>query len=1170
MDITSAVVHQLAAEGKDGCTLVELWALAEKYVLPCRPTSEVSAPKKQLFADLLERSEVEFLDKAGAQVLRKALKRGGPADDPLSQLVGRAGELRVACTENRRQICLLDGRVTLFHVLNDTDKKFLEVLGKKRNEGVLMKNFEEHTKVSQHMAYATIQKLEEYGLVVTRSVLLVEDKKDSRVSTQPNKVIYLPCFVPQEGTVYGERPDLKPTFTDSEKGQAIKEEAIEMLKVAPNHVLRSYELRQYFNVKQSIWKNLVSSWLKDKLVEECYVRKGEKRTALCLKLCDTKKSGGEEAASKCSGTHVFAESYPLMDVMHLVKESASEGVDGIEAELKCWLNGKTKNKLFKSLEDQKLLTKEKVLTGRAVGWKYKLAGVKTEPDVRLDPMISDKGLTKQNRLRMSFLLNLLKDREFVFLSQLRELYQQHVEASGLKDEADIFADRKSARKAVAELEKKGRCHLHPVNLFRKTTMAGHESKVVLRQGLEFDDAMRKKVEAVANEKTSFASLAKKNEMKVTQFDEVMEVDSISHLINKDKPGKPGLLNAEQGKPDVPKKEETAEGEKKGGVCRGNIRPVQRKSEYWKTPVRRLHGMISGSVARAKAVHGHLWALQHARGSEILDLKKSATDMTVEQYTRLIGIYKVPQEVLKEEYSSSTRISEFPSACQEVLLNKESQNLYMSAIRVLTTFGLLRWYINMESDELNPKLDPYVIVSKSAHIRIGEDLPSFSEQDFGFAIRKRERLEQAEEVEFALETEDQCEAYWNCLERTFRKSKFDACKRAGLFPASEHKGVCMDQKWAESLLSSTKLTLRIRAGLMQDLSKIPREEDLLRSTSTLVAKYGVDEEIVTEFARSWGVIYRKLPGKKRRKRGEKEKAPAPAMRRYTESEDANLVVAFATALVLQGGDAKKIQWGEISWIPNDIRSSLSKRLTKLRKNETIASKLQEISHYCIQNDKERVNMLVDTGAGQLENYPERLRKLVRRDNKLGLGLKSLGEDFALGWFKLLEELQKVVQQEVAEMMRVKDAAESARREAKERKRLSAQQSTQRKSVQASKKRRRATAAGVQQQQQHVPMKFEALPTINFLNTHFHTFMNDGQIAPPDTRCVVHKMVPRAEGGEEGRLLSFLYLKPGVRESAVTDHFGGDVDSTRKLLSSCVSSGLVKEVASSKGTMHYFLA
>ena len=171
----STVLTLLLSSSSCRCTLDELWDLAVKYVLPTIPAGDDGdrgGLKTVLFRELLERPDVSFESDAGRSALEAALQ----GVDPLAES-GGAGGARVRCKQSRIDIALTNGQVTLLNLLSETDMKTLKFVGKARFEGLLQKNFKV-TGSPQTMAYATILRLCDYGLLVRRDVVtpLRDDK----------------------------------------------------------------------------------------------------------------------------------------------------------------------------------------------------------------------------------------------------------------------------------------------------------------------------------------------------------------------------------------------------------------------------------------------------------------------------------------------------------------------------------------------------------------------------------------------------------------------------------------------------------------------------------------------------------------------------------------------------------------------------------------------------------------------------------------------------------------------------------------------------------------------------------------------------------------------------------------------------------------------------------
>ena len=290
----------------------ELWALAEEYVL-ARDAKGSSPPssKRRACAELLKRSDVVFEDESGAKRLGDLLDESSDVADFDPFESEETGSLVVSCTEARREIAMLGGRVTLLNMLGDGDKSCLTVVAKKRYEGLVQKNFEKYIGVIQSMAYATIEKLVELGLVVKQRVVVKKEREDNQNGGQEGKdqlrvvnnltnCVYLPCFVPNikdnvshsvndDGNAKdSSKESVSLVYTDTTEGRDAEKKILAMLSTAQGGVLRCAEMRNSIKLDKRKFQVLTTKLAKESLVEECFgTREGKSggSTRLrCLKL----------------------------------------------------------------------------------------------------------------------------------------------------------------------------------------------------------------------------------------------------------------------------------------------------------------------------------------------------------------------------------------------------------------------------------------------------------------------------------------------------------------------------------------------------------------------------------------------------------------------------------------------------------------------------------------------------------------------------------------------------------------------------------------------------------------------------------------------------------------------------------------------------------------------
>ena len=1144
------------------CTLDELWDLAVKYVLPTIPAGDDGdrgGLKTVLFRELLERPDVSFESDAGRSALEAALQ----GVDPLAES-GGAGGARVRCKQSRIDIALTNGQVTLLNLLSETDMKTLKFVGKARFEGLLQKNFKV-TGNPQTMAYATILRLCDYGLLVRRDVVtpLRDDKgRDGSPAVQNTKCVYLPCFVPPEDELAGlTAGKVAPVFSASAKGKECERRVIKHLEEAAGNVLRANELRKVLKLTKPQWNNTVQSLAKRNLVEKCSYQEGEKRSVDCVKL---KKEGGQEAcgseragkeaaprAEIVGGSHVFAESYPMMNILHLLEQSAPGGADGVTIETRCWLHSKykyLKEHYLKELQDANLVKKEKYNIGREVGWNFMLAG---EAVANAENQVAENDeFTPQNRMRQSFILDLLKEKKFVLLSRLREMYCEVVgSAETDKGIQDLFKDNKSTQRSIAVLIDMGICRLETVHLSRKTVVASHTAKILVKKDVKVDKSLLMEIEKEQVKKPYRERVSKV---------EVQEVNSISHLI----PGTSGqAMMKEEG---VVKRED-------GDV---GVLPKTRNSSNTVFHMLRLNGYIAGDIARVMTLHKYLWAMLTEKGSSSLNLDACLSGFSLSNFLRLVGIVSVPEEFLEADYNSETKICELPTSYQELFVNKKAENRFTAMIRVLKSFGLAEEYHDLDGPETS-EADPrgrkarHITLKKYAHMTFDEKNP-FLESEYGTAIVERIPVEKLEKVTFKLDSGESRDLYWDCLQSTFEGSGAGMHEqKLHLFPASVNRDVCFTKKWRESSLSSfSLLTFRMRQEILEELNTTNPKAQVDVDLGKLATKHGVGETILSEFVYYWVKNFRtsKIKSAKRLGRGDPVKNKS---RRYTEKEDEILATAFAIARVTQGGDdSKEILWKDLPGVPSYLWPSLSTRLSKLRSNESVRAQFEEFSNFCAKNEFERR----EGGEGEdedatLERYPQTLRMLANQDKDLRAFLLTLGDTFALEWNRRLEELKAVVKRESAAMLKAKVVKKKKKKGSKRirMKQIPPMEGTSR------KKRQKKGKSVAKSRSNAVKVEFpelEALQVANFLGITYHQFLSEGKPAL-HLPGLVQSYAPRQQVTQEGRLLSFLFRSPGAREDSVVKHLG-EQGAAEELLSACVERGSVRQVSSSAGTRHYFLA
>jgi hypothetical protein len=1074
-DLIPEVVRLLAFEGDEGCTIGELEQLMSKYIpFPFKNVAELNDDLLlKACQALLARSDVLFEESAQPAI---ASAQGG--------IPANVRNLKLRCTKARVERALVGGQVSLLFQLSDSERSMLKALGKKRFDGMLQAEMhKEIGDVSKLMIPVVVSSLVQLDLVVKIPTKFEQNKGKTSNFTF---LIFLPCFAPEakannvdNEVQFVSEARTKVQETEKEKVK-YRNAILTLLKNAPGQVLYSNEMRRLLKVKKHEWTKMIRLLIDEEVLEECLYKPPEKGIGvICLRLFEKKEeqtaeeleeSESEDEEVKLDGSNVLAEGWPMFDVVKCFESIFPGETKRSELATRCHKHQKRfTNKILDVLEKANIVTKRKYQQGREMGFLYKLNVPgnieRSSQDAAAAPGQDngDASITSQHTLRKNFAMGLLKKRNFVSLTVVKQLARAEAELKGL------FEDKKTVKRLAARLKEEGLCEYVELSFRNKTTMQFHPVSVILRKGLELDHNLLNEIKG----EDSKALL--KPFRDTSQLEQVHEVACLFLARHS--------IKAEEGEEGV--KRETMPAGLEG-------QSAEKPGMYKRNLEMKLNGMLPGFVARAWCLHVHMWRTYNmqnqqndASGQCPLDLRECIFNMSVDDYVRIIGLPELPSELFE---TKCTKMGDLPLAIQEAVYDRGAQSRTLKLIDLLKELMLLEEHYHLpESDEAPTTDGLKFLVTKKTHLVLkNKKIP----KDFGFAIDKEtpgQKLGGGEEkITFSLDTQHKCMLYWKCLEKIFcgvNQKEFGNSKYLsyGLINRLNKK-----EHWSgdqEPTTTNNTPNFKRRRDLVNAITNKPdiilsRSRVLSRSSvnkgklKTLSLSYKIKEKAVEEIGKLWVSLHWGVPAsaainteimreshvddvsfflgeeekhvsyfmkksdkvpstpnqkyarlrQKKKFIGEKaiselgeetRKADGGAStsggERLTKEEELSITArAFAIATLTQGAPAF-VYWHKIPHMQEHLNKFATKHWKKLKEVPRVSKAIEALTALCgtlSQGGEE------DAVTAALWTYPDDLAKMCEEDQDLEQILAERGKSFTRQWYLKMEELVTLAKQQAA--------------------------------------------------------------------------------------------------------------------------------------------------------------